>query len=203
MQAHQREFRREPMCQILQVSRSGFYAWDRRPPSARAQRNQYLTERMHRLHQHTREAYGAREDWQLLNRLERPVWPASGGAATARGGDRGMRRRRFVRTVQVRQQELTPIPNRSEPAFRSGSKESGLGCRFHLCADPCGLALCCRSAGFLFPAHGRVGHESSPETHGRDRDVADGLAADAVQPQDSSIIAIKATSIELASINGS
>jgi putative transposase len=68
MQTHQWEFRLTRMCQVLQVSRSGFYAWQHRGASARAQANQALTDRMRVLHQQTREAYGARKMWQLLNR---------------------------------------------------------------------------------------------------------------------------------------
>ena len=68
VQAHHREFRVIPMCRVLQVSRSGFYAWQRRGTSARTQANQRLIDRMRILHQQTREAYGARKMWQLLNR---------------------------------------------------------------------------------------------------------------------------------------
>lgn len=58
MQAHLQEFRLTRMCRVLQVSRSGFYAWRDRGPSARTQANQHLTERIRGLHQQTREAYG-------------------------------------------------------------------------------------------------------------------------------------------------
>ncbi len=43
IQAQQREFRVTRLCQVLQVSRSGFYAWQRRPESA-------LIDRMRVLH---------------------------------------------------------------------------------------------------------------------------------------------------------
>ena len=68
IQAHQQEFRVTRLCQVLQVSRSGFYAWQHRAVSARTQANQALMERMRVLHQQTREAYGARKMWQLLKR---------------------------------------------------------------------------------------------------------------------------------------
>jgi len=68
MQTHQPEFRVAPMCRVLQVSRSGFYAWQRRAPSLRTQTDQTLIARMRMLHQQTHEAYGARKMWQLLKR---------------------------------------------------------------------------------------------------------------------------------------
>ena len=61
MQAHQKEFRVIRMCHVLQVSRSGFYAWQHRAVSPRAQANQALMERMRVRHQQTREAYGTRK----------------------------------------------------------------------------------------------------------------------------------------------
>ncbi|HEY6260292.1 MAG TPA: IS3 family transposase [Nitrospiraceae bacterium] len=68
MQGHQQAFRLIRMCQVLQVSRSGFYAWQHRAVSPRARANQTLMERMRILHQQTREAYGVRKMWHLLNR---------------------------------------------------------------------------------------------------------------------------------------
>ena len=59
MQAHQQAFRLTRMCAVLHVSRSGFYAWQRRGTSARTQANQRLIDRMYVLHQQTREAYRA------------------------------------------------------------------------------------------------------------------------------------------------
>lgn len=56
VQMHQPEFRLAAMCRVLQVSRSGFYAWQRRTPSLRTQTNQRLIARMWRLHHQTREA---------------------------------------------------------------------------------------------------------------------------------------------------
>ena len=110
MQTHQQEFRVTRMCAVLQVSRSGFYAWQRRPPSFRTQANQRLIARMRVLHQQTREAYGARKMWQLLTR-EGLVCGRHRVARLRRvAGIVALRRRRFVRTVQARQQEHPPSP---------------------------------------------------------------------------------------------
>jgi len=47
------------MCRVLGVSPSGYYAWRRRGPSRRAQRDAELLERMKEIHSHSRGIYGA------------------------------------------------------------------------------------------------------------------------------------------------
>jgi transposase InsO family protein len=47
------------MCQELDVSRAGFYAWVGRPPSARAVDDQLLAVRVREIHELTRKRYGA------------------------------------------------------------------------------------------------------------------------------------------------
>lgn len=50
----------EVLCRALQVSRSGYYAWRRRPTSESAKRREALTARIHELHQRKyHHAYGA------------------------------------------------------------------------------------------------------------------------------------------------
>jgi putative transposase len=46
------------MCRVLEVSESGFHAWRRRPPSARAEENSRLETEIKAAHQRTRETYG-------------------------------------------------------------------------------------------------------------------------------------------------
>jgi putative transposase len=48
------------ICRILGVSRSGFHAWELRPPSERAVSDAWLTERIRKLHERSRGSYGAR-----------------------------------------------------------------------------------------------------------------------------------------------
>lgn len=47
------------MCEVLEVSRSGYYAWSRRPPATRTQENQQLKEQIKQIHQKSRNSYGA------------------------------------------------------------------------------------------------------------------------------------------------
>jgi transposase InsO family protein len=47
------------LCEVLQVGRSGYYDWLKRPPSARAVEDARLWPKILQLHQRRREAYGA------------------------------------------------------------------------------------------------------------------------------------------------
>ena len=47
------------MCQVLQVARSGYYAFSRRTPSAQAQRREQLTESIRKAHHASRQTYGS------------------------------------------------------------------------------------------------------------------------------------------------
>jgi putative transposase len=54
------------MCRVLEVSRSGFHAWDRRPASARAVEDARLTERIRELHKLRLGVYGSPRIWADL-----------------------------------------------------------------------------------------------------------------------------------------
>jgi transposase InsO family protein len=47
------------MCQVLNVSRSGYYAWRKRPPCAQARRQETLIEHIRSAHAVSRQTYGA------------------------------------------------------------------------------------------------------------------------------------------------
>ncbi len=47
------------LCRLLKVSRSGYYAWTTRPPSARAVADEILTEQIRSFHTASRKTYGA------------------------------------------------------------------------------------------------------------------------------------------------
>ena len=59
-------------CDVLNVSRSGFYAWRGRDPSETERRRTALTEKIQEVHQASRETYGApRVHAELLAQGER------------------------------------------------------------------------------------------------------------------------------------
>jgi putative transposase len=47
------------MCQVLDVGRSGYYAWRNREPSGREKSNQELVEQIQAVHQNSRQLYGS------------------------------------------------------------------------------------------------------------------------------------------------
>lgn len=116
IQAHQREHRIGHLCQVLAVSRSGYYAWCHRPPSARAQANARLVAKMTQLHQQTKERYGAVKLWYALRAVG--VWCGRHRVARLRRvhGLEARRTRRF-RVVIEQHQFAPPAPNRVRQMF--------------------------------------------------------------------------------------
>jgi len=47
------------MCRVLGVSRSGYYAWRKRPPSKRDRKDAMLTKRIRQIHENSRGTYGS------------------------------------------------------------------------------------------------------------------------------------------------
>ncbi len=56
------------LCQALQVSRSGYYAWLKRKPSQRARQNRQLLEKIQKAYEQSRKAYGSPRIYRVLRR---------------------------------------------------------------------------------------------------------------------------------------
>lgn len=67
MPEHIRQFSVAAMSRVLNVSRSGFYDWCRRAPSARHEANSTLLSAIRQVHLAHRQAYGALKTWRALN----------------------------------------------------------------------------------------------------------------------------------------
>jgi transposase InsO family protein len=59
MQDHQKEFEVQAMCDALQLSKSGYYAWKKRPVSARRQRREEIVKHIRHTHASSRQTYGS------------------------------------------------------------------------------------------------------------------------------------------------
>ena len=59
MRVHQAVYPVQTMCRVLEVSRSGYYAWRKREPSVRAQADAALTARIREVREDSRKTYGS------------------------------------------------------------------------------------------------------------------------------------------------
>jgi hypothetical protein len=66
VRAHRPEFRVSRLCQVLQISRSGYYDWQSRGESERSQRDGALLKEIRKIHLEMKEAYGATKTWRTL-----------------------------------------------------------------------------------------------------------------------------------------
>lgn len=116
IQAHQGQHRMGRLCQVLAVSRSGYYAWRHRPASARARANACLVERMTQLHRQMKERYGAIKLWRTLVAAGVPCGRHRVARLRRQHGLLARRVRRF-RVVIEHHQFAPPAPNRLQQVF--------------------------------------------------------------------------------------
>ena len=70
---HRHEFRVAKLCEVLAVSRSGYYAWEKRPKSARKIADERLTEEMKSIHEKKRRTCGCRKMTKEITRSGKRV----------------------------------------------------------------------------------------------------------------------------------
>jgi len=85
------------MCRVLQVSRSGYYAWAQRVESARRQRDRELLLQIRRVHLESRGVYGARKVHRELLRLGEACGRHRVARLMRQDGLKGCPKRRFRR----------------------------------------------------------------------------------------------------------
>jgi hypothetical protein len=66
IQRHLQAFPVELTCEVLEVSRSGYYAWQKRPPSARQSRREELLVKIQTAHEENHGVYGSPRICRLL-----------------------------------------------------------------------------------------------------------------------------------------
>jgi putative transposase len=71
--AHRARFGVEPICKVLQVAPSTYYAARRRSPSARQRRDEALKPKLRQVHAEHFGVYGVRKLWHQLRREGMPV----------------------------------------------------------------------------------------------------------------------------------
>jgi putative transposase len=104
------------LCRVLGVSPSGYYAWSRRGPSARAVADAALTQEIRRAHALGRGTYGAPRVHAELREAGVHVGRKRIARLMAADGLAGISRRRFVRTT-VRDRDAAPAPDLVDRQF--------------------------------------------------------------------------------------
>lgn len=99
MNANQADYRVATMCRVLEVSRSGYYAWLGREPSARAQANTVLLEKIQAIHEESDGTYGAPRMHMELSEGDTPASLNRVARVMKQAGIQGVSRRKGVRTT--------------------------------------------------------------------------------------------------------
>ena len=106
------------MCRVLGVSPSGYWAWRRREPSARAHANAQLTAHILQIHQASRGTYGARRVRAELVASGMPCGHTRVARLMRQAGLVGCHRRRLVHTTR-RDPAAEPAPDLVQREFRA------------------------------------------------------------------------------------
>jgi putative transposase len=104
------------MCRVLEVSTSGYYAWCKRSPSARAQADAELTSRMSAIHERSRGTYGAPRIHAELEAEGIQVGRKRVARLMRTAGLVGVSRRKWI-TTTVRDRNARPAPDLVERNF--------------------------------------------------------------------------------------
>ncbi|MFC3480600.1 IS3 family transposase [Kocuria carniphila] len=107
--AHRDEHGVEPICRILQIAPSSYYAHRTREPSARQQRDEQLTQEITQVHEENYGVYGARKVHAELRRQGHEVARCTVERLMRKAGLRGVSRAKGPRTTK-------PAPETSRPA---------------------------------------------------------------------------------------
>jgi putative transposase len=107
--ANRDRFGVEPICQVLPIAPSTYYAAKRRPPSARELRDEELKVEIRRVHKDNFGVYGARKVWRQLRREGTVVARCTVERLMRQLGLQGVRRGKPRRTT-------TPDPSAARPA---------------------------------------------------------------------------------------
>jgi len=110
MQQHKTEFPISVMCEVLSVSRSGYYAWLKNPESKRKQSNSKLREKIRTIHRDSGEAYGSPRVYQALKEQGETCSENRVARLMREDGLRAKTKRRFKATINS-EHNLPVAPN--------------------------------------------------------------------------------------------
>ena len=107
------------MCEVLQVSRSGYYAWVDRAPSGREQRRRELIVQIRRAHDQSSGTYGSPRIHAELAAQQTEVCVNTVAKLMKEAGVRSVMHRKFVVQTTDSNHDLPVAPNRLEREFEA------------------------------------------------------------------------------------
>ena len=117
---HKSEFGVEPICEVLAVAPSTYYAAKTRPISTRAMSDAVLGEALREIHAANFSVYGTRKMWKAMRRAGHDVGRDQVGRLMRRQGLYGVRRAQKVRTTR-RDDSAPRSPDLVERNFTASS----------------------------------------------------------------------------------
>jgi putative transposase len=111
------------MCRVLNVSRSGYYAWRTRRPSRRARQDARLTDRIRASHTASRGTYGAPRIRAALRAEGLSASRKRVARLMRTAGLRGVSRRKRPGPPQPRPPAAAPAPDRVQRAFTTAAPD--------------------------------------------------------------------------------
>ncbi|MGH9892419.1 MAG: IS3 family transposase [bacterium] len=118
VRANQAGYPVSTLCRVLEVSASGYYAWEKRGPSARALSDAALLAKIREIHSRSRETYGTPRIHAELEAEGIRVSRKRVGRLMREAGLKGAHRRRAPRTT-IRNPEARPAPDLVQREFRA------------------------------------------------------------------------------------
>lgn len=118
MTAHQEQYPISAMSRVLEVSRSGLYAWLYRPPSRRAVEDVQLGQRIQDIHEQSRGTYGCPRIHAELSAQGQSVGHNRVARLMRQKGIRGVSRRKWT-TTTVRDRAALVAPDLVKRDFRA------------------------------------------------------------------------------------
>jgi putative transposase len=114
---HRHEFSVQRMCHVLDVTRSGYYAWEPEKLGSRAQENQTLVEHIRKEYMDSRQTYGSPRIWAVLQGQGMTCGRHRVARLMRREGIRPKKRRRWHPVTTQRQAGVIPAPNHLNQNF--------------------------------------------------------------------------------------
>ena len=114
---HREEFSVKRMCQLLGVTRSGYYAWQSETTSLRESENQVLVEQIRVEYKTSRQTYGSPRIWASLLRQGIVCGRHRVARLMRREGIRPQKRHKRYPVTTQRQRGVIPAPNRLNQDF--------------------------------------------------------------------------------------